>query len=129
MIHGDLFQDNVLANDGEVKAVLDFEDVCINVLAIDLVVAFIGCSTSEGRHHSPGRSNDRATPSGQYILLALFVNWTKSGSANVGLTAPLPKEHGPRAEVLRQKGPLARGHRGACSDRPPASERVSRKGG
>ena len=48
IIHGDLFQDNVLASDGEVKAVLDFEDVCINVLASDLVVAFIGCGWEDG---------------------------------------------------------------------------------
>ena len=48
IIHGDLFEDNVLASDGEVKAVLDFEDVCINVLASDLVVAFIGCGWEDG---------------------------------------------------------------------------------
>ncbi len=43
IIHGDLFLDNVLARDGEVKAILDFEDICVNILATDLVVAFIGC--------------------------------------------------------------------------------------
>jgi len=43
IIHGDLFQDNILADSGRVKAVLDFEDVCSNILANDLVVAFIGC--------------------------------------------------------------------------------------
>ena len=43
VIHGDLFQDNILGNLGEVIAILDFEDICFNILAIDLVVAFIGC--------------------------------------------------------------------------------------
>ena len=43
VIHGDLFQDNILGNPGEVLAILDFEDMCFNTLAIDLVVAFIGC--------------------------------------------------------------------------------------
>ena len=43
MIHGDLFQDNILGHSGEVLAILDFEEVCFNILAIDLVVAFIGC--------------------------------------------------------------------------------------
>lgn len=43
VIHGDLFLDNVLSRDGEIKAVLDFEDICWNILATDLVVAFIGC--------------------------------------------------------------------------------------
>ena len=42
-IHGDLFQDNILGHSGEVLAILDFEDMCFNILAIDLVVAFIGC--------------------------------------------------------------------------------------
>jgi homoserine kinase type II len=43
VIHGDLFQDNILGHPGEVLAILDFEDICYNILAIDLVVAFIGC--------------------------------------------------------------------------------------
>lgn len=47
-IHGDLFLDNVLARDGEIKAVLDFEDICWNILATDLAVAFIGCCWDGG---------------------------------------------------------------------------------
>ena len=43
VIHGDLFQDNILGHPGEVLAILDFEDICYDILAIDLVVAFIGC--------------------------------------------------------------------------------------
>jgi len=43
VIHGDLFQDNILGHPGEVLAILDFEEMCFNILAIDLVVAFIGC--------------------------------------------------------------------------------------
>ena len=43
VIHGDLFQDNILGHSGEVLAILDFEDTCFNILVIDLVVAFIGC--------------------------------------------------------------------------------------
>ena len=43
VIHGDLFQDNILGHPGEVLAIIDFEDICYNILAIDLVVAFIGC--------------------------------------------------------------------------------------
>ena len=43
VIHGDLFQDNILGHPGKVLAILDFEDMCFNILAIDLVVAFIGC--------------------------------------------------------------------------------------
>lgn len=43
VIHGDLFQDNILGRPGEVLAILDFEEACFNILAIDLVVAFIGC--------------------------------------------------------------------------------------
>lgn len=40
---GDLFQDNILGHPGKILAILDFEEVCFNILAIDLVVAFIGC--------------------------------------------------------------------------------------
>jgi homoserine kinase type II len=47
-IHGDLFPDNALMNGDSVAAILDFEEICIDILALDLAMAFLGCGYPDG---------------------------------------------------------------------------------
>jgi homoserine kinase type II len=42
VIHGDLYPDNVIGREGEVLALLDFEEICVESLAMDLVTTFVG---------------------------------------------------------------------------------------
>ena len=48
IIHGDLFPDNVLGTSGKVLAVLDFEEICVGAIALDLVMAFVGFGWQNG---------------------------------------------------------------------------------
>ena len=48
IIHGDLFPDNVLGMSGKVLAVLDFEEMCVGAIALDLVMAFVGFGWRDG---------------------------------------------------------------------------------
>tara|TARA_B110000967_G_scaffold60332_1_gene61956 strand:- start:7459 stop:8373 length:915 start_codon:yes stop_codon:yes gene_type:complete len=48
IIHGDLFSDNVLAINNEVVTVLDFEEICYDYLAFDLVMTFVGFGWKKG---------------------------------------------------------------------------------
>nr|AIE99673.1 putative homoserine kinase type II (thrB2) [uncultured marine group II/III euryarchaeote KM3_115_D04] len=48
VIHGDLFPDNVLGANGEVSAILDFEEICLGPKAFDLVMSFVGFGWHEG---------------------------------------------------------------------------------
>ena len=49
IIHGDLFPDNILAINDNVNTILDFEEVCYDVLAFDLVMTFVGCGWENGK--------------------------------------------------------------------------------
>ncbi|NHZ72236.1 MAG: phosphotransferase, partial [Aquificales bacterium] len=42
LTHGDLFYDNVLFEDGKLKAILDFESACQSYLVFDLGMAVVG---------------------------------------------------------------------------------------
>ncbi len=42
-IHGDLFPDNVRFQGEELVAILDLEELCLDWLALDLAMAFVGC--------------------------------------------------------------------------------------
>ena len=42
IIHGDLYPDNVIGREGEVLALLDFEEICIEAFAMDLVTTYVG---------------------------------------------------------------------------------------
>lgn len=48
VIHGDLFPDNVIGSQGEVKAILDFEEACEGWLAFDLMMTFVGFGWENG---------------------------------------------------------------------------------
>lgn len=48
IIHGDLFPDNILGTNNNVNAILDFEEVCYDILAFDLVMTFVGCGWENG---------------------------------------------------------------------------------
>lgn len=48
-IHGDIFWDNLLFNEGKLTAVLDFEEACHYFLLYDLGMAAVGCCSVEGR--------------------------------------------------------------------------------
>jgi homoserine kinase type II len=43
IIHGDLFADNVIAQGDEIRAVLDFEEIALEVFVLDIAMAFVGC--------------------------------------------------------------------------------------
>lgn len=49
IIHGDLFPDNVIGTKDKVKSLLDFEEMCHDVLAFDLVMTFVGFGWEGGR--------------------------------------------------------------------------------
>ena len=49
IIHGDLFPDNILTLNDNVNTLLDFEEVCYDVLAFDLVMTFVGCGWEDGK--------------------------------------------------------------------------------
>lgn len=48
-VHGDLFGDNVVARGAEVVALLDFEELCVDAVAIDLGMAVVGNAWVHGR--------------------------------------------------------------------------------
>jgi homoserine kinase type II len=48
IIHGDLYPDNVIGVEGEVRALLDFEEICIESLAMDLVTTYVGFGWKDG---------------------------------------------------------------------------------
>ena len=48
IIHGDLFSDNVIGTKDKVKSLLDFEEMCYDVLAFDLVMTFVGFGWENG---------------------------------------------------------------------------------
>ena len=48
IIHGDLYPDNVIGREGEVLALLDFEDICIESFAMDLVTTYVGFGWKDG---------------------------------------------------------------------------------
>ena len=49
IIHGDLFPDNVIGTKEKVKSLLDFEEMCHDVLAFDLVMTFVGFGWENGQ--------------------------------------------------------------------------------
>jgi homoserine kinase type II len=49
IIHGDLFPDNVIGTKDKVKSLLDFEEMCHDVLAFDLVMTFVGFGWEDGQ--------------------------------------------------------------------------------
>ncbi len=48
IVHGDLYPDNVIGREGEVLALLDFEEICIESLAMDLVTTYVGFGWKDG---------------------------------------------------------------------------------
>jgi len=48
IIHGDLYPDNVIGREGEVLALLDFEEICVESLAMDLVTTYVGFGWKDG---------------------------------------------------------------------------------
>ncbi len=48
IIHGDLYPDNVIGRAGEVLALLDFEEICVESLAMDLVTTYVGFGWKDG---------------------------------------------------------------------------------
>ena len=48
IIHGDLFPDNILGTNDNINSILDFEEVCYDILAFDLVMTFVGCGWENG---------------------------------------------------------------------------------
>jgi len=49
IIHGDLSPDNVIGTNDKVKSLLDFEEMCYDVLAFDLVMTFVGFGWEAGQ--------------------------------------------------------------------------------
>jgi homoserine kinase type II len=48
IVHGDLFPDNVIGRTGEVLALLDFEEICVDYLAFDLMMTYVGFGWKDG---------------------------------------------------------------------------------
>ncbi len=49
IIHGDLFPDNVLGSNGKVTTILDFEECCIEALALDIAMSLVGFGWRDAR--------------------------------------------------------------------------------
>jgi len=49
LIHGDIFFDNVLFEDGEIKAIIDFEEACYYYLIFDLGMGVLGLCRTDGK--------------------------------------------------------------------------------
>lgn len=49
LIHGDLFYDNILFHEGELTAILDFEEVCNYSLVFDVGMCIAGCCNEQER--------------------------------------------------------------------------------
>jgi len=49
LIHGDLFYDNVLFQDGKLKAIIDFEEVCHYFGVFDVGMALVGLYAQDGK--------------------------------------------------------------------------------
>ncbi len=47
LVHGDIFYDNILFDEGKFKAILDFEDVCKTFKVYDLGMAAVGVCTDD----------------------------------------------------------------------------------
>eukprot|EP00698_Gefionella_okellyi_P016814 TRINITY_DN4842_c0_g1_i2.p1 TRINITY_DN4842_c0_g1~~TRINITY_DN4842_c0_g1_i2.p1 ORF type:complete len:289 (-),score=81.98 TRINITY_DN4842_c0_g1_i2:20-886(-) len=47
LIHGDVFVDNLIAVEAEKVAIVDWEEICVDLLALDVVVTWIGCCYDE----------------------------------------------------------------------------------
>lgn len=49
LIHGDIYWDNLLFDNGSLKALLDFEEVCKYYLLYDIAMTCVGCCSQNGR--------------------------------------------------------------------------------
>jgi len=52
-IHGDIFWDNLLFEDGSLVAILDFEEACHFYKLFDIGMASVGCCSNNGRFNLP----------------------------------------------------------------------------
>lgn len=52
-IHGDVFWDNLLFEDGSLVAILDFEEACHFYKLFDIGMASVGCCSNNGRFNLP----------------------------------------------------------------------------
>ena len=48
LIHGDLFWDNLIFSEGQLEALLDFEEACFFYRLFDLAMGIIGCCSRDG---------------------------------------------------------------------------------
>ena len=48
MIHGDLFYDNVITEQGKFKAIIDFEEACYYYLIFDIGMSILGLCLDKG---------------------------------------------------------------------------------
>lgn len=85
-IHGDLFADNVLIENGKLKAVLDFEDAGHNRLIFDIGMAVVGLCGEDSRIRL---EKVRALLSGYQNTRLLDKNEKQSLLANIKLAAVL----------------------------------------
>ena len=85
-IHGDLFTDNVLIENGKFKAVLDFEDAGHNLLIFDIGMAVVGLCREDSRIRL---EKVRALLSGYQKTRILDKNEKQSLLTSIKLTAVL----------------------------------------
>ena len=85
-IHGDLFTDNVLIEDGKFKAVIDFEDAGNNLLIFDIGMAVVGLCREDSRIRL---EKVRALVSGYQNTRILDKNEKQSLFASIELAAVL----------------------------------------
>ena len=88
LIHADLFLDNVLFRDGQVAAILDFEEACQYMLLFDLGMAIVGCcqeagqiSVSQAKHFIAGYQSVRPLNKNEQEALPNFIRYGAASTA------------------------------------------------
>ena len=81
IIHGDLFPDNVIGYSNQAISILDFEEVCNDVLAFDLVMTFVGFGWENGEPVTDrwnailnGYQSIRKLSKKRFLLFQIYIN-------------------------------------------------------
>jgi homoserine kinase type II len=88
VVHGDIFPDNVIAHGNDIRAILDFEEVALESLVLDIAMAFIGCGWEDEEPVRErwdallaGYESVRALSSNERAALPLYCHYAAMGIA------------------------------------------------
>jgi len=89
LVHGDVFPDNTLFEGNKLKAIIDFEEFCIDHLLFDVAMCINGfCFTENRLNHSllitflQTYNQKRPMEKSEKMLLPHYIRWTALGMAS-----------------------------------------------